>query len=246
MKVSKVPSPPFDDLSNSEKGRLGEKVVEYVLRSLKLKDKDFREYPQSGYGQNYPDFSDGVEGKNPTFEIEVKNLKPTTEVSPNWTESHVLTRFDEITDDKVCIIFGGSIYSGVSRLLEEERIQYIHYDEPIEAEDYFEVFWDLKDRLLDIPSLRKRVIVSIRRIWNSGGIVRQYLPILLWVNEPELIREGGNIKEGEKEKKYVLRLNHSRENDTYEIFTFPEKKSWTERGADIQKFFEENETNGGN
>jgi len=219
-----APFPSFEELSSIKKGDLGEKFIEYCLKSLLLKEnKDFRTYPRtlSFEKEKVPDFSDDVKGKRKTFEIEAKNLASTTEVSPGWIKKEVLTRFSKDVQNKVLVIFGGDIYSRVPELLKDENVFYIRHISPVSAKDYFDLLWWLKDKLLEVPNIRKRAIVAISRIWE-GKIERQFSPITLAYR--------GND---------FLLLWKSPDSKRFELRTFPDNRVWEEEWENIYSFLEE-------
>lgn len=165
-----IPSLLFKELANIPKGDLGEKAVEFCFMMFGLKEgKDYRKYPRSDRrrGEYHPDFSDDVEGKKMTFMIEVKNLGPSTRVTPLWIDSHVITRYPENAQTKVLVIFGGEITPKTPDKLRNEGIHFIRYENPIAAENFIDLIWELKDELLDIFPIRRMIMVSICSRWKG-------------------------------------------------------------------------------
>jgi len=245
-KVVNVPSLPFSQLGNIPKGDLGEKFVEFCLKSLFFEEnKDFRMYQPSGPsygGGNYPDLSDDTAGRRKTFEIEVKNLSLGTPVTRAWCNQQVISRFSKGNHAKICIIFGGRFdpsFDVISNYLESNGIRFIHYPNPVEAKDYFDLSWRLKDDLLEVTPIRRRAIVAISRIWNpkqkpqpvkipgygkitSGGIL---LPILaFWGDQP------------------FVTLSIDTHYQSLVLTSLPSNKQWREEWGDIHPFFAEDKT----
>jgi hypothetical protein len=162
LEIGKLVDRAWDKLLNIEKGDWGECIVEACLFCLGLsKSKDFKEYPRSTKkGQVYPEFS------NKEFVIEVKNLSRTTEVTPKWIKCNVLPRFPEYYPTRILIIFGGKIYRKVRGLLKKEKVIFIWYKEPILRKNFRIVIWWLKDKLLEISAIRRKVILVGSRDWK--------------------------------------------------------------------------------
>lgn len=205
-----VPRIPFFLLNKTEKGELGEKFIELCLYQLELKlGIDFRTYPrtESYQKRESPDFSDEVGGKHKTFEIEAKNLSLTSGVNQAWIKQNVPSYwFEKNGFQKVLVIFGGDIEPDVPEYLRNEEFHYIPYEKPVEAKDYRDLVWWLKDKLLDVPSIRRRAIVALNREYRSSplsSLLKLYLPF---------------------DDKLFLTLNYDTSKSCYVLRSFPNRE----------------------
>jgi hypothetical protein len=177
FKVTKIPEVPFEELGKDtiSKGDLGEKFVEMCLKVLYLiEGKDFGVFArrESFKKEPVPDFTDRFKkGIQTTFEIEVKNLGLNSDVSKGWLEQNLPPYWFKICNfEKVLIIFGGRINPEVPAFLKKEDIHYIHYENPIDAKDYHDLIWWLKDELLGVSSIRKKIIAAINRDYRNSPL----------------------------------------------------------------------------
>lgn len=219
--VVNVPAQSFEELSNIPKGVLGTKCVEYCLKCLCLEEnRDFRDYPVTTKGEKWPDFSDDVKGKRKTFEIEVKNLSVTTKVSPTWVREAIFSRFSRDVEAKVSIIFGGEIHPDVPKEHQANGIHFIHFNIPVSAEDFPNVVWPLKNKLLEVPPIRRRAIVAISRIWKSK------LMLLCGI---KILNSG----------KEFLTLRFIQPERSFELKVFRPPEQWIEKWEEVYPFLEE-------
>jgi hypothetical protein len=214
FEVRRIPASPFNDLTKTSKGDLGEKCVEFCLYQLCLElGIDFRTYPRNKSFEKIevPDFSDEVGGKRKTFEIEAKNLGLGSRVNRAWIEQNVPSYWFEKNDfQKVLIIFGGNIEPDVPELLRDKEIHYIHYGKPVEAKDFFDLVWWLKDGLLRVLSIRRSAIVAINRTYRSSSL-GSLIPLHLLYQD-----------------KLFLTLNYDKSKSCFILRSFP-KREWNSK-----------------